>query len=118
MMTGGQRHKTMAVTTATIFAISFAALVPCVGRAADPPGETLFKGNNCVTCHTVDHKLVGPSLVDVAKKFAGQPDAVPTLTDAIKKGHVGTWGQVPMPPHPELSDSQIKSIVDWILTLK
>ena len=66
----------------------------------------------------MDHKLVGPSYQDVAKKFAGQADAAQTLVDAIKKGHVGTWGQVPMPPHPSISDADLKEIVDWILTLK
>jgi len=87
-------------------------------RAATPPGEALFKKNNCVTCHAIDRKIVGPSYDDVAKKFAGQPDAVQTLTDAIKKGHVGTWGVVPMPPHPDMPDSQVHEIVDWILSLK
>ena len=41
-----------------------------------------------------------------------------TLIEAVKKGHVGTWGQVPMPPHPSMPNSEIKTIVDWILTLK
>lgn len=100
------------------------AAVPCVmlgslpGRAAAPPGEQLFEKDGCTTCHAVDHKVVGPSYMDVAKKFAGNPDAVPTLVDAVKKGHVGTWGMVPMPAHPSLPDSEIKEIVEWILSLK
>jgi|SRR5579859_7988121 len=87
-------------------------------RAAAPPGEELFKKNNCVTCHAIDHKVVGPSYEDVAKKFAGQPDAAQTLADAVRKGHVGTWGVVPMPAHPDMPDSQIQQIVAWILSLK
>ncbi len=117
-MTDGLRVK--AVGTATVFILgilpSVLAYVPA--RAATAPGEALFKKNNCVTCHAIDRKIVGPSYDDVAKKFAGQPDAVQTLTEAIKKGHVGTWGVVPMPPHPDMPDSQIHEIVDWILSLK
>lgn len=86
--------------------------------AAVPLGEQLFEKNDCKTCHAVDHKVVGPSYQDVAKKFAGQSDAEQTLVEAIKKGHVGTWGQVPMPPHPNISDADLKEIVSWILSLK
>jgi cytochrome c len=128
MMTGRQRRKTVAMTAMTMVAMmtgaaamvaaAFVALAAPAVAADVPPGQKLFQSNNCVTCHTIDHKLVGPSFVDVAKKYAGQPDAVPTLVDAIKKGHVGTWGPVPMPPHPTLSDSDIKTIVDWILSMK
>lgn len=89
-----------------------------VARAQTSAGEKLFQSNDCVTCHAVDHQVVGPALVDVAKKFAGQKDAVATLVDAVKNGHVGTWGMVPMPPHPNLSDDQIKEIIEWVLSLK
>jgi len=127
-MTGSEPRNTVAMTKAEMTTIAIAivtmlggvlaALVPSAGAADIPPGQKLFQTNNCVTCHTIDHKLVGPSFMDVAKKYAGQPDAVPTLSDAIKKGHVGTWGPVPMPPHPTLSDADIKTLVDWILSLK
>ncbi|MDD2877422.1 MAG: c-type cytochrome [Acidiphilium sp.] len=96
---------------------------PMVTPAADtttplPEGETIAKGSDCFSCHAIDQKIVGPSFVDVAGKFAGQSGAESTLVDAVKKGHVGTWGNVPMPAHPELSDAKIKEIVSWILTLK
>lgn len=101
-------------------AVALFAMVLAVesGRAAIPLGEQLFKKNDCTTCHAVDHKVVGPSYQDVAKKFAGQPNATQTLVEAIKKGHVGTWGQVPMPPHPNISNADLKEIVSWILSLK
>lgn len=116
------RHR-LWVTTVGAAKVFIAGIMPAViatvpVQAAAPPGEALFKKNNCVTCHAIDRKVVGPSYNDVAKKFAGQPDAVETLSDAIKKGHVGTWGVVPMPPHPDMPDSQIHEIVDWILSLK
>ncbi len=105
----------LAMGAVALFAI---VLVNQPGRAAVSAGEQLFQKNDCTTCHAVDHKVVGPSFQDVAKKFAGQPNAAQTLVDAIKKGHVGTWGQVPMPPHPNISDADLKEIVDWILSLK
>lgn len=117
-MTEGWRRRLIGIMTTAILAAFVAVLVHWPGRAAVPAGEQLFQKDGCAVCHAVDHKLVGPSYDDVAKKFAGQQDAVPTLVDAIKKGHVGTWGAVPMPAHPNLSDSEIKQIVDWILSLK
>ena len=117
-MTHRQQRAAKAVTAAAILAAFCSTLVPQAGRSAVPPGEKLFENNTCITCHAIDHKVVGPSFEDVAKKFAGQKDAVLTPIDAIKNGHVGTWGVVPMPPHPNLPASEIKTIVDWILSLK
>lgn len=117
-MTDGLRVKAVGTAKVVIVGILPAVFAYLPARAAAPPGEALFKKNNCVTCHAIDHKIVGPSYDDVAKKFAGQPDAVQTLSDAIKKGHVGTWGVVPMPPHPDMPNTQIQEIVDWILSLK
>ncbi|MGH7119695.1 MAG: c-type cytochrome [Acetobacteraceae bacterium] len=101
-----------------VFAAGLVLFAPGRARAAEPLGEQLFKKNDCVTCHAIDQTVVGPSYQAVAKKYAGQKDAVETLVKAVKDGHVGTWGQVPMPPHPNLSDKTIKTIVEWILTLK
>jgi len=112
------RCHAVGMVTMVLLAGWLVPLAPVAGHAAEPAGEALFEKNDCKTCHTVDHKLVGPSYEDVAKKFAGQADAEQTLIDAVKKGHVGTWGQVPMPPHPSMPDSEIKTIVDWILSLK
>jgi cytochrome c len=83
-----------------------------------PKGEALAKGSDCFSCHAIDQKVVGPAFNAVAAKFAGQPGAESTLSDAITKGHVGTWGSVPMPAHPQLSAADTKEIVSWILTLK
>jgi cytochrome c len=78
----------------------------------------IIRGSDCFSCHAVDHKIVGPAFTAVAEKFAGRPDAETTLVEAVKRGHVGTWGTVPMPPHPKLGEAQIRRIVAWILTLK
>lgn len=117
-MTEQWQRMVPAFLAAAVLAAGLIVVAPGRASAAEPLGEQLFKKNDCVTCHAIDHTLVGPSYKDVAKKYAGQKDAVELLVKAVKDGHVGTWGQVPMPPHPNLSDKTIKTIVKWILTLK
>jgi len=75
----------------------------------------LAKKSNCMACHTVDKKLVGPSYQEVAKKYAGQKDAVKILSARVKAGSTGIWGQVPMPPNPAVKDADIQILVRWIL---
>ena len=80
--------------------------------------QALATSKNCMACHAVDKKLVGPSYKDVAAKYAGQKDAVDKLAVKIIKGGSGVWGPVPMPPHPAISDADLKTMVDWVLALK
>jgi cytochrome c len=80
--------------------------------------EALAKAKNCMSCHAVDKKVVGPSYKDVAKKYAGNAGAAATLEAKVKKGGSGTWGTVPMPPNPAVSDADIKKLVAWILATK
>lgn len=75
----------------------------------------LAKKNNCLACHAADKKLVGPAYQDVAKKYAGQADAVANLTKSIKAGGSGKWGPVPMPPQAQLSDADAKALATWVL---
>lgn len=78
----------------------------------------LAQKKNCMACHAVDKKLVGPSYKDVAAKYAGQNDAAATLATKVRKGGVGAWGQIPMPANPQVSEAEAKQLVDWILTQK
>ncbi|KAI5914764.1 MAG: c-type cytochrome [Proteobacteria bacterium] len=78
----------------------------------------LAKAKNCLACHAVDKKLVGPAYKDVAAKYAGQKDAAAMLATKIQKGGVGAWGQVPMPPNPQVNDAEAKQLVEWILAQK
>jgi cytochrome c len=103
---------------AMTFTLLACMAVAMAANDASPPGEAAAKGSDCFSCHTINQKLVGPAFSAIAQKFAGQPGAESTLEQAIKNGHVGTWGQVPMPAHPQLSNDQLKQIVDWILSLK
>jgi cytochrome c len=75
----------------------------------------LAKKNACMSCHAVDKKLVGPSYQDVAKKYAGQKDAVANLAKSIKAGGAGKWGPVPMPAQSALSEADAKTLATWIL---
>lgn len=75
----------------------------------------LAKKSNCMSCHTVDKKLVGPSYQDVAKKYAGNKDAVKMLSAKVKAGGKGVWGEIPMPPNAAVKDADIETLVKWIL---
>lgn len=78
----------------------------------------LAASKNCMACHAVDKKLVGPSYKDVAAKYTGQKDAVDKLAAKIIKGGSGAWGPVPMPANSQVNDADAKKLVAWILTMK
>jgi len=78
--------------------------------------EALAKKHNCLACHTVDKKTVGPAYKDIAQKYKGQNVAA-TLQQKVKKGGQGVWGPVPMPPNAAVPDADIKTLVDWILKM-
>ena len=102
-------------------AVSFADSAPASakgGAGATPAAEKLVAGSNCSSCHAADQKIVGPSYKQIADKFAGKPGAAATLVHAIKNGHVGTWGKIPMPSHKHLSTADTQKIVAWILAMK
>jgi cytochrome c len=78
----------------------------------------LAQKKNCMACHAMDKKLIGPGYKEVAAKYAGQKDAADTLAEKIVKGGVGVWGQVPMPANPQVSAAEAKTLATWILTAK
>jgi len=80
-------------------------------------GETLFKSKPCVACHTIDNKMVGPALKEVAEKNAGVEGAVETLALHIKNGSAGIWGPIPMPPNV-VTEEEATIIAEWVLSLK
>ena len=80
--------------------------------------EELAKKNACTACHAVDKKVVGPAFKEVAAKYRNDKGAEAKLADKVKKGGVGVWGQVPMPPNAAVSDADVKTLVKWILSLK
>jgi cytochrome c len=80
--------------------------------------QELASKSGCLACHAVDKKLVGPTYKEVAAKYAGQADAEAKLIQKVKNGGSGVWGSVPMPPNPQVSDQDVKTLVEWILSLK
>ena len=80
--------------------------------------EALAKSKNCLACHAVDKKLVGPSYKDVAAKYAGQAGAADKLAEKIIKGSSGVWGPVPMPANAQVNADDAKKLANWVLSLK
>ena len=92
-----------------------------VGAALAAPAfanPDLAQKKNCMACHAVDKKLVGPAFKDVATKYAGDKEAVGKLTTKVVKGGSGVWGQIPMPANPQVSEAEAKQLVSWVLGLK
>ena len=80
--------------------------------------EELAKKNACTACHAVDKKIVGPSFKEVAAKYRSDKAAQAKLEDKVKKGGVGVWGQVPMPPNSHVPDKDVATLVKWVLGQK
>ena len=78
----------------------------------------LAKQKNCLACHAVDKKLVGPAYKDIAAKYANDKDAAPRLAKKVREGGVGVWGQIPMPANPQVNEAESLQLVKWVLTLK
>ena len=78
----------------------------------------LAKAKNCMACHAVDKKLVGPAYKDVAAKYAGQKDAEDKLVQKVLKGGGGVWGPVPMPANTQVNEAEAHTLVKWILSQK
>jgi len=81
-------------------------------------GEQLISASDCLTCHKVDAKLVGPSYIDVANKYAATDANIEMLAGKVIKGGSGSWGEIPMAPHPAISTDDAKEMIKYILSLK
>ena len=101
-----------------VFALLTLAAVAVGGPAqADPAkAKQLAQKYTCLACHSEDKKLVGPSYKDIAKKYKGDAGAGAKLATKVKAGGGGVWGSIPMPPN-NVPDAEIKTMVDWILSL-
>lgn len=100
-----------------VFLIALAAISALVSNAALANAD-LAKAKNCMACHAVANKVVGPAFKDVAAKYAGQKDAEDKLTQKVLKGGSGVWGAVPMPANAQVSEVEARTLVRWVLSLK
>ena len=78
----------------------------------------LAQKKNCLACHAVDAKRIGPSYKEVATKYADNKDAVAMLSTKVITGGGGVWGAIPMPANPQVTEAEAKQLVQWILTQK
>ena len=86
--------------------------------AGDSTGaQALAQKTGCMACHGVGNKIVGPAFKDVAAKYKGDKGAEAKLIKKVKNGGSGVWGSIPMPPHPEMNNKEIKTLIHWVLTL-
>ncbi|MDE2325148.1 MAG: c-type cytochrome [Betaproteobacteria bacterium] len=99
-----------------LIAVGLAVAAVSQANAADM--MALAKSKNCLACHALDKKLVGPAYQDVAAKYAGKPGAEATLVNAVLHGVSGVWGPVPMPANPQVTPAEAKELVTWILSMK
>nr|WP_180206993.1 c-type cytochrome [Pseudomonas sp. SbOxS1]NYU07318.1 cytochrome C552 [Pseudomonas sp. SbOxS1] len=97
-----------------------AASYPSTGQTTAAPvakadATALLQNNACLSCHAIDHKVVGPAYHDVAAKYANDPQALAKVTSSIAHGGSGKWGDIPMPPFAQLSPDDLRSLATFIL---
>jgi cytochrome c len=92
--------------------------VAALASSAAMANADLAKAKNCLACHAVANKVVGPAFKDVAAKYAGQKDAEDKLTQKVLKGSTGVWGSVPMPANAQVNEAEARTLVKWVLSQK
>ena len=97
-----------------VLILSLALIAPAAAMA----NQELAQKKNCMACHAVDKKLVGPAYRDVAAKYAKDKDAVKKLAEKIVKGGSGVWGPVPMPANSQVSPAEAETLAKWVMTVK
>ncbi len=113
---------TTASTSETATDTASTATATVVDYTQDPnyqKGLEIEAKSDCATCHKLNEKLVGPAFKDIAIRYAGATEAtVDTLAGKIIQGGAGRWGQIPMTPHPNLSQEDARTVVKYVLLLK
>jgi len=100
-----------------VFAVCAGALALTLSSTA-MANEKLAQSSGCMTCHTIDKKLLGPSYNEVAAKYRADKGAEAALIKKVKAGGQGVWGTTPMPPNAHVKDEDVKTLVVWILGMK
>jgi len=104
--------KKIAIVAATLLASGLTHAV------TEAEAMNIAQKNGCLACHQLDKKVVGPAWKDVGKKYGDQADAEAMLVTKVKKGSKGVWGPVPMPPNATVKDADVRTLVQFVLTLK
>lgn len=96
-------------------------IAACLGLVFTAPAvadQALASAKNCMACHALTQKLVGPSYKDVATKYATDKSAVDKLANKILKGGSGVWGAIPMPANTQVNEAEAKKLAAWVLSVK
>lgn len=80
--------------------------------------KELVQASGCLSCHSVDEKIVGPAFKDVVAKYKSDPDAIANISQSIKNGSRGKWGRMAMPAHASLSSEELKTLATWVMSRK
>ena len=100
-----------------LFSVPIAAGLVASAGAASADADMVRK-HNCVACHSNERKMVGPSYKDIAAKYSADATAAEKLAKKIREGSAGVWGQMPMPPQPQVSDADALKLAQYVLTIK
>lgn len=100
---------------AVLGSLAAGTLLACGSALAS---EELFKKSNCMACHAIDQKRLGPSMKEVAAKYSGDSGAAERLAKKIRSGGSGVWGEMPMPPQTQVSEEDAKVLAEYILSIK
>ncbi len=116
----GNRHD-KTIQTSDVSAGNISSVVaptsPTAPAAAVATGLTAVNASDCMRCHGVDRRYVGPAFSQVAARYQGRPDAVDYLAGKIRNGGAGEWGRALMPRHPQLSEAQARHMAQWVMSL-
>ena len=115
---GGNNNNANTSSASTDSASTTAATNDVSSNPDYQKGLALVAKSNCLTCHKIDEKVIGPAYKDVANKYAGNDTAVTYLAHKVIAGGKGVWGDVMMTPHPDLSEADAEQMVKYILLLK
>lgn len=108
------------MSLSTIRSLPALALLLSLGGIAMPAAAdlALATSKNCMSCHAVDRKVLGPSFKDIAAKYKDNKGAADVLATKIIKGGAGVWGPVPMPANTQVSEADAKKLAAWVLSTK
>jgi cytochrome c len=98
--------------------IIFALALTAAATAPAMADQALATAKNCMACHAVDKKIVGPGYKEVAAKYKADKGAADKLAAKIIKGGSGVWGAIPMPANPQVSEADAKKLAAWVLSQK
>jgi cytochrome c len=92
------------------------AVIPLLAGANAYASVELNRSKNCVACHAVERRMIGPTYTAIAARYANDPAAIATLSQRVIAGGGGNWGPMAMPPQPQVTPAEAEALVTWILT--